>query len=55
MTHAELNSNSAALRWPATAVPGAARDESPFTWSAVSWSTSNVRWQKMRGKQAEVG
>jgi hypothetical protein len=110
MTQAELNSNSAALRWPATAVPGAARpelppglrwslhrghnnpivgwcssgrgrrvpsftflgsrhsaagepfrtrlglvdveirDESPFTQSAVSWGTSNARWQKMRRK-----
>jgi hypothetical protein len=30
MTHAELNSNAAALRWPATAVPGAARLELPL-------------------------
>jgi hypothetical protein len=29
MTHAERNGNSAALRWPATAVPGAARLELP--------------------------
>jgi hypothetical protein len=29
MTHAGLNSHAAALRWPATAVPGAARLELP--------------------------
>jgi hypothetical protein len=39
MTHAELTGNSAALRWPATAVPAAAWQELP----------PGLRWGLRRG------